>query len=85
MLLRTKRLEGWQGVYKGSIPVGCQLFLLAVVTSTLFDVDGHSTAGAGGGYKAAPTAPGQFGFFGNLAFMSFVAIISLPLNVLTYR
>ncbi|PWN22508.1 hypothetical protein BCV69DRAFT_276425 [Microstroma glucosiphilum] len=85
MLFRTKRLEGWSGVYKGSIPVALQLIVLAFATSILFDVDGHSTVGAGGSYKAAPTGPGQFGFFTNLFFMIIGALVALPLEVLTCR
>lgn len=85
MLFRTKNLEGWAGVYKGSFPVALQLVLLAFLTSLLFDTDGHSRAGAGGAYKAAPSGPGQFGFFGNLFFMVLVSLVALPLNVVTYR
>lgn len=84
MLARTKKLEGWHGIYKGSIPVALQLLLLAAVIALFFDVDG-SPGVTGGAYKSAPTAPGQFGFFGNLFFMCFVALVSLPLNIITYR
>ncbi|CAO1635874.1 unnamed protein product [Parajaminaea phylloscopi] len=84
MLARTKKLEGWQGIYKGSFFVTVQLLLLAAVIAIFFDVDGTPSV-TGGAYKSAPTGPGQFGFFGNLLFMCFVALISLPLNVATYR
>lgn len=85
MLFRTKRLEGWAGVYKGSFPVACQMFLLACITGLFFNVDGYANAGAGGSYKSAPSGPGEFGFFGNLAFMTFSAIISLPVDVIASR
>lgn len=86
MFFRTKRLEGWAGVYKGTFPVVLQLLLITIIMSIMFDVGGSNvTAGAGGGYKAAPTGPEQFGFVGNLFFMVVFALISLPLNVITYR
>lgn len=83
MLFRTKRLEGWSGVYKGSFAQGVQLVLLTSTTLLFFSVDRYATAG--GGYRAAPTGPGQFGFFGNLFFMIMVAVVSLPGEVITSR
>ncbi|CAO1632802.1 unnamed protein product [Sympodiomycopsis kandeliae] len=85
MLFRTKKLEGWAGVYKGSIPVALQLLFLALITGLLFNVDRQTSFPSSGGYKAAPTGPDQFGFIGNLFFMIFFALTSLPLNVITYR
>ncbi|PWN53637.1 hypothetical protein IE53DRAFT_383850 [Violaceomyces palustris] len=84
MLARTKRLEGWQGVYKGSAPVALQLILLSFITFLFFDSTGSSTS-AGGQYRAAPAAPGKFAFLSNLFFMAFVSLVALPLNVITYR
>ncbi|KAN0064479.1 hypothetical protein ACQY0O_002105 [Thecaphora frezii] len=83
MLMRTKRLEGWAGVYKGSAPVALQLMLLSSLTFLFFN--GSQSSAAGGQYKAAPSAPGEFGFFSNLFFMLFVSLVALPLNVLNYR
>ncbi|KAK0553619.1 hypothetical protein OC846_002460 [Tilletia horrida] len=82
MLLRTKRLEGWAGLYKGAIPTACQLVILTLLIYMFFDVKGH---GASGSYKAAPAGPGQFGFFANLVYMLSAMIASLPLQVLTHR
>ena len=83
MLKRTKRLEGWAGVYKGSAPVALQLVLLSFLTFIFFSVE--SAWSAGSTYKAAPSAPGEFGFFTNLLFMVVTSLVALPLNVITYR
>lgn len=83
MMLRTKRLEGWQGIYKGSIPVAIQIFVLSTLTVMFFS--GASASSPGSAYKAGPAGPGQFSFFANLFYMLFVSIAALPLNVITYR
>ncbi|SPO26262.1 uncharacterized protein UTRI_02538 [Ustilago trichophora] len=83
MMLRTKRLEGWAGIYKGSIPVAIQIFTLSTLTLIFFS--GASASSPGSAYKAGPAGPGQFGFFANLFYMIFVAIAALPINVITYR
>lgn len=83
MMMRTKRLEGWSGIYKGSAPVAVQLVTLSALTLLFFS--GASQSSAGGAYKAGPAGPGQFGFFSNLFYMLFVAVVALPLNVITYR
>ncbi|KAJ9475105.1 hypothetical protein PHBOTO_005187 [Pseudozyma hubeiensis] len=83
MMLRTKRLEGWAGIYKGSIPVAIQIFTLSTLTFIFFS--GASTSAAGSAYKAGPAGPGQFSFFANLFYMLFVSLAALPLNVITYR
>ncbi|KAK0520792.1 hypothetical protein OC835_007092 [Tilletia horrida] len=82
MLLRTKRLEGWAGLYKGAAPTACQLVILTLFIYLFFDVRGH---GASGSYKAAPAGPGQFGFFANLIYMISATVASLPLQVITHR
>ncbi|KAE8216802.1 hypothetical protein CF327_g54 [Tilletia walkeri] len=82
MILRTKRLEGWAGLYKGAVPTACQLVILTLFIYLFFDVKGH---GATGSYKAAPAGPGQFGFFANLLYMLSAMIASLPLQVITHR
>lgn len=84
MLFRTKKLEGWAGVYKGAVPSALQLLLLGAVIAIFFDTD-RPQGVAGGAYKSAPTRPGEFGFVGNLFFMAFVAVVTLPINVITYR
>ncbi|CBQ72393.1 conserved hypothetical protein [Sporisorium reilianum SRZ2] len=83
MMLRTKRLEGWAGIYKGSIPVAIQIFTLSTLTFIFFA--GASASSPGSAYKAGPAGPGQFSFFSNLFYMLFVSLAALPLNVLTYR
>ncbi|EST08470.1 Mitochondrial carrier domain protein [Kalmanozyma brasiliensis GHG001] len=83
MMLRTKRLEGWAGIYKGSIPVAIQIFTLSSLTFIFFS--GASGSSPGSAYKAGPAGPGQFSFFANLFYMLFVSIAALPLNVITYR
>lgn len=83
MMLRTKRLEGWAGIYKGSIPVAIQIFTLSTLTFIFFS--GASASSPGSAYKAGPAGPGQFGFFANLFYMLFVSLAALPLNVVTYR
>ncbi|CAD6888924.1 unnamed protein product [Tilletia laevis] len=82
MILRTKRLEGWPGLYKGAAPTACQLVILTLFIYLFFDVRGH---GATGSYKAAPAGPGQFGFFANLLYMLSATVASLPLQVITHR
>ncbi|KAL9938656.1 hypothetical protein V8E36_002375 [Tilletia maclaganii] len=82
MIMRTKRLEGWAGLYKGAAPQACQLVILTLFIYLFFDVRGH---GASGSYKAAPAGPGQFGFFANLIYMLSATIASLPLQVITHR
>ncbi len=52
MMLRTKRLEGWQGIYKGSIPVAIQIFVLSTLTVMFFS--GASASSPGSAYKAGP-------------------------------
>lgn len=84
MLIRTRRLEGWPGLYKGSAPVVCMLLVLGFSTLVIFNVGGIMGAG-GGAYRAAPSGPGQFGFWGNLLFMIVTSIVALPLNVITNR
>lgn len=84
MIQRTRRLEGWPGIYKGSAPVVCQLLVLGFVTLALFNVGGITGAG-GGAYRSAPSGPGQFSFFGNLFFMIVTSVVALPLNVITNR
>lgn len=83
MMLRTKRLEGWAGIYKGAIPVAVQIFTLSTLTFIFFS--GASASSPGSAYKAGPAGPGQFGFFANLFYMLFVSLAALPLNVVTYR
>ena len=83
MMFRTKRLEGWAGIYKGSIPVAIQIFTLSTLTFIFFS--GASASSPGSAYKAGPAGPGQFGFFANLFYMLFVAMAALPLNVITDR
>ncbi|KAJ1020704.1 hypothetical protein NDA16_004096 [Ustilago loliicola] len=83
MMIRTKRLEGWAGIYKGSIPVAIQIFTLSTLTFVFFS--GASASSPGSAYKAGPAGPGQFGFFANLFYMLFVSMSALPLNVITYR
>lgn len=83
MMLRTKRLEGWAGIYKGSIPVAAQIFTLSTLTFLFFS--GASANSPGSAYKAGPAGPGQFSFFANLFYMLFVSLAALPLNVITYR
>lgn len=83
MMMRTKRLEGWAGIYKGSIPVAIQIFTLSSLTFLFFS--GASASSPGSAYKAGPAGPGQFGFFANLFYMLFVSLAALPLNVITYR
>ncbi|PWZ02153.1 hypothetical protein BCV70DRAFT_225427 [Testicularia cyperi] len=83
MMMRTKRLEGWAGIYKGSAPVAIQLLTLSSLTFLFFS--GAVTSAAGGTYKASPSGPGQFGFFSNLFYMLFVAVVALPLNVIIHR
>ncbi|CDS01621.1 uncharacterized protein SPSC_05888 [Sporisorium scitamineum] len=83
MMLRTKRLEGWAGIYKGSIPVAIQIFTLSTLTFIFFA--GASASSPGSAYKAGPAGPGQFSFFSNLFYMLFVSLVALPLNVITYR
>lgn len=84
MLARTKRLEGWPGVFKGYAPVVCQLFVLGVFTFSFYNVGGITGTG-GGQYRAAPSGPGQFGFWSNLLFMIITSLVALPLNVITNR
>lgn len=83
MMMRTKRLEGWAGIYKGSIPVAIQIFTLSTLTFVFFSGAGGSSPGSA--YKAGPAGPGQFGFWSNLFYMLFVSLAALPLNVVTYR
>ena len=83
MMLRTKRLEGWAGIYKGAVPVAIQIFTLSTLTFIFFS--GASASSPGSAYKAGPAGPGQFGFFSNLFYMLFVSLAALPLNVVTYR
>lgn len=83
MMMRTKRLEGWAGIYKGSIPVAIQIFTLSTFTLVFFA--GASASSPGSAYKAGPAGPGQFSFFSNLFYMLFVSLAALPLNVITYR
>ncbi|SAM81721.1 uncharacterized protein UBRO_03155 [Ustilago bromivora] len=83
MMLRTKRLEGWAGIYKGAIPVAIQIFTLSALTFVFFS--GAPGSSPGSVYKAGPAGPGQFGFFANLFYMLFVSMAALPLNVITYR
>ncbi|TKY86437.1 hypothetical protein EX895_004586 [Sporisorium graminicola] len=83
MMFRTKRLEGWAGIYKGSIPVAIQIFTLSTLTVIFFA--GASASSPGSAYKAGPAGPGQFSFFANLFYMLFVSLAALPLNVITYR
>ncbi len=83
MMLRTKRLEGWAGIYKGAIPVAIQIFTLSTLTFVFFS--GGSTSSPGSAYRAGPAGPGQFSFFANLFYMLFVSLAALPLNVITYR
>lgn len=83
MMLRTKRLEGWAGIYKGSIPVAIQIFTLSTLTFIFFS--GAAGNSPGSAYKAGPAGPGQFNFFANLFYMLFVSMAALPLNVITYR
>lgn len=82
MIRRTKLLEGWAGLYKGSVPVVMQLFWLSIITFFFFE---SAPSGVGGSYKSAPAGPGNFSFFTNLAFMVVVALAALPLNVITHR
>lgn len=84
MLIRTRRLEGWPGIYKGSAPVAAQLIVLGFFTLLIFNVGGITGTG-GGAYRSAPSGPDQFGFFGNLFFMIITSIVALPLNVITNR
>ncbi|PWN33610.1 uncharacterized protein FA14DRAFT_161373 [Meira miltonrushii] len=84
MLIRTRRLEGWPGIYKGSAPVAAQLIVLGFFTLLIFNVGGITGTG-GGAYRSAPSGPDQFGFFGNLIFMIITSIVALPLNVITNR
>lgn len=84
MLLRTRRLEGWAGIYKGSWPVACQLFLLGLFMLLIFSVGGLGSVG-GGIYRSAPSGPGQFGFWSNIFFMILTNIVALPLNVVINR
>lgn len=82
MLMRTRRLEGWAGVYKGSAPVVAQLLVVSLASSLFF---AGASASAHGQYKAAPSGPDAFGFWKNLFFMGFMALVALPLNVITHR
>jgi len=84
MLMRTKRLEGWAGIYKGAAPVVWQLFVLGFFTFFFYSTGGITGAG-GGQYRAAPSGPGQFGFWSNLFFMIITSLVALPLNVITNR
>lgn len=84
MLSRTKRLEGWPGIFKGYAPVVCQLFVLGLFTFLFYNVGGITGTG-GGQYRAAPSGPGQFGFWSNLFFMIITSLVALPLNVITNR
>jgi hypothetical protein len=84
MMIRTKRLEGWSGIYKGAAPVVCQLFVLGFFTYFFYSTGGITSAG-GGQYRAAPSGSGQFGFWSNLFFMIVTSIVALPLNVITNR
>lgn len=83
MLIRTRRLEGWAGIYKGSAPVICQLVLLGFLHIIFFNAVGG--LGGSGAYQAAPSGPGRFHFWTNLFFMLSISIIALPLNVVTNR
>ncbi len=83
MIRRTYRLEGWPGLYKGSLPTAAQLIWLSLITWIFFDLAPKGVVG--GGYKAAPSGPGQFSFWTNIFYMFFISLAALPLNVITYR
>ncbi|KDN40616.1 hypothetical protein K437DRAFT_250029 [Tilletiaria anomala UBC 951] len=82
MMRRTKRLEGWAGLYKGSVPTVIQLVWLWIITWVVFD---STSSGFGGSYRAAPAGPGNFAFWGNLVFMLLLSFAALPLNVISFR
>ncbi|PWN42007.1 hypothetical protein IE81DRAFT_324008 [Ceraceosorus guamensis] len=83
MLQRTYRLEGWSGIYRGSAPVAIQLMSLGFIAGVIFNTGAISASG--GAYRSAPASPDKFGFWGNLFFMALVAIVTLPMSVITTR
>ncbi|ORY32275.1 mitochondrial carrier domain-containing protein [Naematelia encephala] len=77
-LKRTKRLEGWYGLYKGSYPM-LIFFTLVSIASVIF-VGGSSTRGPKGTYSTPPAGGIRMGIFTII-----LTLISLPMTIIINR
>ncbi|EKM54401.1 uncharacterized protein PHACADRAFT_258223 [Phanerochaete carnosa HHB-10118-sp] len=75
MLKRVKRIEGWGGLYKGTMPA-----LLETVALTLFVIVALDTGAIRYGARAPNT-----GILGSLAYATVALILNLPAVVVTFR
>uniref|UniRef100_A0A0W0G631 Putative mitochondrial carrier n=1 Tax=Moniliophthora roreri TaxID=221103 RepID=A0A0W0G631_MONRR len=73
---KTHRLEGWAGLYKGSVPILLQTIL---IRGSLMLAKIHPAI------PLALIAAPQLGFFEGIAFIFFSAIIELPMVLFTMR
>lgn len=75
MLKRVKRIEGWGGLYKGTMPT-----LLETTALTVFVVAALDSGAVRYGARAPNT-----GILGTLAYATVALILNLPAVVITYR
>ncbi|CCM03583.1 uncharacterized protein FIBRA_05720 [Fibroporia radiculosa] len=78
MLRRVRRIEGWAGLYKGTMPTILFSLVLTLFTVAVLGASMASTPG-----RAIP--PAVAGPFGTLAFGLVSMLLFLPFAILTYR
>lgn len=81
MMMRTRRLEGWLGLWKGITPQLAQMCLIMVAAMIILGSDG----GLSPYRNAPPGGPGNFPLFSNFLYLLLSAFIMLPFQVIVAR
>ncbi|KAH8828039.1 mitochondrial carrier domain-containing protein [Flagelloscypha sp. PMI_526] len=76
MFVRTWKIEGWPGLYKGIMPTGISSIIFATVLLLFFDAPSHSH----GKYRAPDAS-----FLGQIVFAMMNVVVYLPAMVISYR
>jgi len=78
MMARVYRIEGWSGLYKGTMPALLSTILITLLVFVVVMVVGP---GAWNGARKVP----DVGLLGSLAYSIGLMLISLPTTIFTYR
>lgn len=81
MMARTKRLEGWEGLWKGVTPLIAETGVTLLISSMLL-APLHPQRSP---YGSVPGGPGNFPFLLNFLTLTLVAVVMLPFQVVVAR